>query len=89
MLGNSIFDVWASKYKAKKKNNITSFFFFLFSFFLFSFFFIFITQKLKINKNPLLATKGRNGNVIKKDQVFSGSPESENSGKSFMLQVGH
>jgi len=57
--------------------------------FLFSFFFIFITQKLKINKNPLLATKGRNGNVIKKDQVFSGSPESENSGKSFMLQVGH
>lgn len=82
MLGNSIFDVWASKYKAKKKNNITSFFFF-------SFFFIFITQKLKINKNPLLATKGRNGNVIKKDQVFSGSPESENSGKSFMLQVGH
>jgi hypothetical protein len=84
MLGNSIFDVWASKYKEKKKNNITSFFFFLFSFF-----FIFITQKLKINKNPLLATKGRNGNVIKKDQVFSGSPESENSGKSFMLQVGH
>jgi hypothetical protein len=68
--------------RQKKKNNITSFFFF-------SFFFIFITQKLKINKNPLLATKGRNGNVIKKDQVFSGSPESENSGKSFMLQVGH
>lgn len=80
MLGNSIFDVWASKYKAKKKKTILL---------PFSFFFIFITQKLKINKNSLLATKGRNGNVIKKDQVFSGSPESENSGKSFMLQVGH
>jgi len=78
MLGNSIFDVWASKYKAKKKTILLPF----------SFFFIFITQKLKINKNSLLATKARNGNVIKKDQVFSVSPESENSGKSFMLQVG-